>query len=191
MSPTPWDPGIALKLLLVPLTGSNTAQSMDHRGKIDESRPQKVDATRPAAEETLVGNCPEDKIYGESGRVGTGCKCDCVESVNVTIHSVLSTHGIQTGADSRWFISLESLPASGEKEYVVELRMMNSIYFIMLLHSLFGLERMLVGGAILFWEVGRSGKMKTDGRGATVLVSPFYTAFLRSIVSFPNLPLPV
>jgi hypothetical protein len=69
--------------------------------------------------------------------------------------------------------------------------MMNSIPFIVSLHSLFKHERMLVGGAILFWEVGRSGKMRMDGRGATVLASSFYTAFLQSIVSFPNLPLPV
>jgi hypothetical protein len=69
--------------------------------------------------------------------------------------------------------------------------MMNSIPFIVSLHSLFGDERMLVRGAILFWEVGRSGKMKMDGLGATDLVSSFYTAFLQSIVSFPNLLLPV
>jgi hypothetical protein len=69
--------------------------------------------------------------------------------------------------------------------------MMNSIPFIMSLHSLFGDERMLVGGAILFWEVGRSGNMKMDGRGAAVLVSSFYAVSLWSIVSFPNLPLPV
>jgi hypothetical protein len=68
---------------------------------------------------------------------------------------------------------------------------MNSIPFIVSLHSLFGHERMLVGGAILFREVERSGKMRMDGRGAAVLVSSFYTVSLRSIVSFPNLPLPV
>jgi hypothetical protein len=39
---------------------------MDHRGEIDESGPQKVDAERPVAEETVVGNYPEDEIYDES-----------------------------------------------------------------------------------------------------------------------------
>jgi hypothetical protein len=118
--------------------------------------------------------------------VGTACNCDCVESVSVIIHSVLSTHEIQRGtsADSGWFVSLESLPASGEKEYVREQKMMNGIPFIISLHSLFGHERMLVGGATLFWEVGRSGKMKMDGRRDKIVVS-YSVAF-----SF-ELPLPV
>jgi hypothetical protein len=45
---------------------------------------------------------------------------------------------------SGWFVSLESLPASGEKEYVREQKRMNGIPFIISLHSLFGHERMLV-----------------------------------------------